>query len=246
MKTILLIIVALPLIGWLGLQIKPKPFAAYAEESVELKTVPVPAGLPSPVERFYRTVYGENIPVIETAVVSGRGFMRLAGLHVPIRFQFVHEVGQNCRHDIDLTFFGFPVMKGYDTYIDNHGFGKTPGGVEQGPGFDQGSNISLWVEALHWFPAILVTDPRVHWKPVDDLTALLIVPFGAKEEVIVVRFDPETHLLKYAEAMKYKSAVGKKVLWINSIWTDEGKPWIRLAVEDQLFNVDVHDHIRGD
>ena len=46
--------------------------------------------------------------------------------------------------------------------------------------------------------------------------------------------------------MKYKSAAGKEVLWINSIWSDEGKPWVRLGVENLLFNVDVYDYVRGD
>jgi hypothetical protein len=137
-------------------------------------------------------------------------------------------------------------MNGYDTYLNGHGFGRTPGGVERGQGFDQGSNVSLWAEALNWFPAVLVTDPRVHWEPVDDLTALLVVPFGETEEVLVVRFDPETNLIQYIEAMKYKSAAGKKVLWINSIWSDEGQPWVRLDVEDTLLNVDVHEYIHAD
>lgn len=248
MKTLLIVvsvIAALSLVGWLGLQIRPRPFPPYAERSADLKTTALPPGLPAPVERFYRALYGEEIPVIETVVVSGRGAMRLGALRVPIRFRFTHEAGRNFRHDIDLTFFGVPVLHGYDTYIDGHGFGKTPGGMEQGPGFDQGSNVSLWAEALTWFPAVLLTDPRVRWEPLDDRTALLIVPFGEQEEVLVVRFDPESGLIQYVEAMKYKSAAGKPVLWINSIWSDEGRPWVRLDVEDTLFNVDVHNYIRA-
>ena len=241
---LLSIMTATLLVGWIGLQIQPKSFPPYSEKSPTPKTITLPAGLPAPVERFYKTVYGENIPVIDTAVVSGRGYMRLAGLRVPIRFRFTHEAGYSYRHDIDLTIFGVPVMKGYDTYLDGHGFVQTPGGAEEGPGIDQGSNVSLWAEALYWFPAVLVTDTRVQWKPVDNFTALLVVPFGEKEEVIVVRFDEETNLVQYVEAMKYKSAAGKQVLWINSIWSDEGKPWVWLDVEDKLFNVDVHEYIR--
>lgn len=247
MKTLLIvlcILIGIVVIGWLGLQIKPKPFPAYAEKASQPKTIPLPSGLPAPVERFYRTVYGENIPIIETAVVSGRGSMRLGVVNVPIRFRFTHETGQSYRHDIDLTFFGFPIMKGYDSYIDGHGIGITPGGIEEGEGFDQGSNVSLWAEALNWFPAVLLTDPRVTWQEVDDQTALLTVPFQGKQEVMVVRFDPETSLVQHIEVMKYKSAVGKKVLWVNGTWADEGSPWIRLDVENTLLNIDVHEYIR--
>jgi hypothetical protein len=75
MKTILIILgilAALLFLGWLGLQVKPKSFEPYAEELPELKTVPLAKGLPAPVERFYKTVYGEQVPVIETAVIKSR------------------------------------------------------------------------------------------------------------------------------------------------------------------------------
>ena len=61
---IICILIALILLGWLGFQIKPKSFEPYPENTPELKTVQLPAGLPAPVERFYKTVYGEDIPVV--------------------------------------------------------------------------------------------------------------------------------------------------------------------------------------
>lgn len=89
--------------GWIGLQVKPAPFPRLAQNQPPLRTVPLPGDLPAPVKRFYVVTYGERIPVVDTAVISGRGRMRLFGLHVPIRFRFTHEVGQNFRHDIELT-----------------------------------------------------------------------------------------------------------------------------------------------
>jgi hypothetical protein len=50
-------------------------------------------------------------------------------------------------------------------------------------------------------------------------------------------------LVKYVEAMKYRSATHEKMLWINGTWFDEGRPWIHLDVENSLFNVDVHDYM---
>lgn len=75
MKTILIIagvLAALFVVGWLGLQITPAPFSLHPERTPALETVPLPEGLPAPVERFYKTVYGDEIPVIETAVIQGR------------------------------------------------------------------------------------------------------------------------------------------------------------------------------
>lgn len=65
---ILLIVVGLPivlvLLGWLGLQIEPAPFAAFPQQPPGLKTIALPEGLPAPVERFYRQIFGDNVPVI--------------------------------------------------------------------------------------------------------------------------------------------------------------------------------------
>jgi hypothetical protein len=241
--TISTIVIVLLVVGWIGLQVKPQPFPQYAETNSEIKTTSLPSGLPAPVERFYRKQYGSEIPVIETAVISGRGTMRLFNVNIPIRFRFSHEVGLNYRHYVDLAIFGFPLIKSYETFRDGKGWARTPGGIDQGEGMDQGSNVSLWAEALNWFPAVLLTDDRVQWKPVDDNTALLIVPATTGQEVFVVRFDPERGSAKYVEAIKYKSAIGKKMLWINGTWFEDGRSWIQLNVEDSLFNVDVHDYI---
>ena len=73
MKVILIITCVLALLfllSWLGLQIKPASFPAYPEQSQAMETVPLPKGLPVPVERYYRLVYGERVPVIKTVVIS--------------------------------------------------------------------------------------------------------------------------------------------------------------------------------
>lgn len=230
---------------WIGLGIKPGPFPEFCSEQPVHDSVSLPAGLPAPVERFYSLTYGDKVPLIRTAVISGRGTMRLFGLPIPIRFRFAHEAGQSFRHEIILTFFGLPIMRGDETFIDGRGWGKTPGGVDEGPGMDQGSNVSLWAEALNWFPAVLVTDPRVRWQSINATTALLRVPHGPAEEVFVVRFDGDSGKVQYFEAMKYKGATGRKTLWINGVWSDERRPWIRLDVEEVRLNTNVRSYIRS-
>lgn len=106
MKTILIIfsvLVILLLLGWLGLQVKPRPFAPFPQEAPALKTVPLPAGLPVPVERFYKTVYGDQVPVVETAVIKGRAVISPFGVKFPARFIFVHNAGRDYRHYIEAT-----------------------------------------------------------------------------------------------------------------------------------------------
>ena len=114
MKIILIsfaILALLIFLGWLGLQIKPAPFSPYPEKTPPLKTIPIPAGLPAPVERFYKTVYGNEIPLIETTVIKGRAVIAPFGVKMPSRFLFVHEAGKGYRHYIESTWFGMPIMK---------------------------------------------------------------------------------------------------------------------------------------
>jgi hypothetical protein len=69
---ILVGLIVLVVILWIGLKIKPGPFAPLPVQGSELNTMTLPEDLPPPVERFYRTVFGDRVPVIGSAVISGR------------------------------------------------------------------------------------------------------------------------------------------------------------------------------
>jgi len=231
---------ALAGLAWVGLRVKPAPFPAVGQYPVPEETLPMPAGLPAPVERFYRVTYGELVPVINTAVITGRGTMRLFGLTFPTRFRFTHDARRGYRHYFELTFFGLPVMRANEYYVDGKERMELPTGVqENNPKLDQGGNLGMWAEILRWLPAALLTSPRVRWEPVDADTALLVVPFGAEEERFVVRFDPISGEVSCWEVMRYKNGTGEKTLWVNGAWFDEGSPWAVFDSEEVAYNVDV-------
>lgn len=259
------IVLALGLLGWLGLQIQPQPFPTYPEQTPQLSTMPIPAGLPAPVERFYRTVYGKEVPVVETAVIQGRGSMKpVMNIRIPARFVFVHNAGKDYRHYFEATLFGIPLMKVDEGYIDGESFFESPMGTYYDePNANQGANLALWAEAV-WFPSVWVTDERARWEPVDDHSALLYVPYEESEENFLVRFNSETGLIDMMEAMRYRDVgEGKpKILWIASneahqqvegmtissvgsaTWLDQGKPWATFKMEELFYNVDVSTYIR--
>ena len=258
------ILFGLVLIGWLGLQIKPRPFPSYPAQRSTLETVDLPANLPDPVEQFYVTVYGDKIPIIQSAVITGRARMRLFGITFPARFRFTHIAGQDYRHYIETTIFGIPIMKVNEHYLDGKSRLELPFGVtENEPKVNQGANLALWAEAI-WFPSVFITDPQVRWLPIDEESALLVVPFGEKEECFIVHFDPDTGLLHTIESMRYKDAASEdKTLWLNEAlewkaingdtlpgtgtvtWFDEGSPWAVFTVEEISYNMDLSEYIEA-
>ena len=250
---------------WVGLRVKPASFPPYGAVSTDRGSVPLPPGLPAPVERFYRTVYGDEVPVLESVVLSGRATIRpFLNLPLPARFVFVHDAGHSYRHYFEATLFGVPLLRVDEGYIDGKSFFESPMGSNyDDANTNQGANLALWAEGA-LFPAILVTDPRVRWAPVDDRTALLYVPFEEDEEAFVVRFNPESGLIDIMEAMRYRDpGEGKpKILWItrnergptlpgsvvpavgSATWLDQGRPWAVFTVEEAVYNADVSEYIR--
>jgi hypothetical protein len=259
------ILATLILLGWIGLNVQPKSFVLPMLQKSDPKTVPLPGGLPAPVERFYRTVYGDQIPVIETAVFVGRGRIRPFGVWLPARFVFVHEAGKNYRHYIEATFFGVPFLKVNEGYLNGESFFESPMGTYYNDAnTNQGASLALWAEA-GWFPSVWLTDSRVRWEAVDENTALLFVPFEDQVENFVVRFNPQTGLIDTMEAMRYREAgEGKsKILWItrnepgdtlpgmkisatgSATWQDQGSPWAFFTIDEALYNADVSGYIRS-
>jgi hypothetical protein len=180
-----------------------------------------------------------------------RGFLRL-----PVTFWSEHRVGHSGLQLLAVTWFGIPVMRGRDIYMDGHGEMVIAGRRAAGPEIDQGENLFVWSE-LVLAPSILVTCPGVRWEPVDDTNARLVVPFGDDEDDIVFSFDPSTALLRRARAMRYKTPGSPKVGWqveyldwrqytngifpsrLTVTWEDEQDPWFVLDVDGVAFNVPV-------
>lgn len=229
-----------------------------------MSSVPLPADLPEPVTRFYRALYGDRVPVVESAVISGRGTMRIGGVTMPVRFRFSHITGDAYRHHIQTTVFGVPLLTVDEWFVDGAARLDLPFGVSEGSRVDQGANLALWAEAV-WMPSAWVTDPRVRWEAVDETSARLLVPFGQATEVFTVTFDADTGLLQRMESMRFKDEFADaRTLWINEVqewgvldghpvplvaavtWGDEGSPWAVLRTEALIRNAELTSYIRHD
>jgi hypothetical protein len=260
------VLAVLVFVGWLGFQVQPAPFPDYPEASASaIATMPLPAGLPAPVDRFYRKVYGETIPVITSAVLTGRARIRPnMPFEMPARYRFTHVAGMDYRHYIEACWFGMPILKVDERYVDGRSLAEIPlVGNDSGPKVEWSANQGMWAESWS-FPALFVTDSRVKWLPLDDDTAILDLPFKETRQQFVVRFDPSTGLPTWTETMRYHGSTSpEKTLWMTNAvaweeldgaltntvgtatWMDDGKPWATFTLEDARFNVDVSAYVRA-
>jgi hypothetical protein len=247
--------------GYAGTLVKPAAFPSYGQHAA-IETTPLPQGLPTPVERFYRQLYGDQVPVIRSAVITGRASMTIGGVTLPARLRFVHEAGKGYRHYFEVTYYGLPIMRVNERYLDGRELMELPFGAFEGPTYDQAGNLGMWAELLAWAPAALLTDPRVRWEAVDATTAWLVVPFEETEDRFLLRFDPDTGMLALSEAMRYQDATPRKTLWLNqgtfgtvsgytlstrgeAIWQDNGRPWAAFSAEEVVYNTDVSAYVRA-
>ena len=241
-----------------GLHVQPAPFAAYTGQPGQVTTISLPKDLPQPVERFYRQTYGENIPVYEAAVLSGRGSIRFMGITFPPRVRFSHLAGQGYRHYMETTFYGFPIMKVNEWFLDGHSRLELPFGVvENDPKVDSAANQGLWGE-MSAYPAVFLTDPRARWEALDEQHARLFVPFGDDEQEFTISFDPKTGAMTRMETLRYRDeklgmlrwwgemsqAKGSPPMLMKVTWEDEGTPWLVVNLKEMVFNPTIDEYIR--
>ena len=258
--------------GWLGLQVKPKPYSPHPEGTRELDAFELPSELPEPVRRHFRATSGERVPRVETAVVWGRGEFNLHGmLGFPMRFKSYHVAGREFRRDLELTWFGMPIFHGYDAYIDGTGSFEFNGlfGLlnvsDSGEKLEQSDNLVMWAEAPFTTPSALVLYPRIRWEPIDGTSARLVFPFLEQEEdSLRVEFDLETGLMTNTYGMRYRDQEetkapfrGEALDWATvhgiqvphenvGTWEDWEEPYIILDLDGVEYNVDVSEKIPPD
>lgn len=246
-------------VGWAGLHVPPANLATSYDAQRELGTVAVPDGLPAPVQRYFAVAFGEQVPRTESVVVTGRARANF-GIWVPLRYRLVHRPGYAFERDMEVTWFGLPVLKAVDRYVDGTGMTGPLGHEATGPAVDQGANMILWAEAP-LMPSLWISDERIRWEAIDDEAARLHFPFRDTMDELIVHFDPASGLVAHITAHRYRDAESGKVPWrvdflswqtvhgvkvparVAVAWEDQGEPWSYWDFEHVFWNVDIANSI---
>jgi len=244
-------------IGWLGTQVPLRSFKTPPHIPALPHVIHQPHDLPAPVARYARTLFGPDVPCIDSALVMGKAHLTFMGITFPARFKFYYEAGQAYYHLIQLGWFGYPILTVHERYQDGEAILALPGNlVQHNANTNAAANLGMWAECI-WVPSIWFTDSRLQWQAIDDTTARLIVPNADDEETFVVRFDPNTNLITSLTTKRFQGTDSKERLaWINRAlaWQTIGstpvpveaeiqwghdKPWAQWHVRHILYNVDV-------
>ena len=247
---------ALAGIAWAGLNVPPANLPLPDQMPDEAGVVAIPTDVPAPVQRYYTVALGDHAPRMDSLAVYGRARANF-GLWMPLRYRLVHAPGQAFERYMEVTWFGLPVLKAVDRYVDGKGMTGPMGREAKGPEIDQGANMILWAEAP-LMPSLWISDERIRWEAIDDTSARLVFPFEEEEDELTVFFDPATGLITRMTALRYRDAESGKIPWhvdfltwqtvegiqvperLAITWEDQGKPWSYWEIDHLFWNVDLN------
>jgi hypothetical protein len=251
-------IMILLIIAGLGFHIGPKSFPPYHDTTPELVTVPLPSDLPAPVERYLNTIMGDQIPVIESAVVWGRGKSKIFHVWMPVRFKGCYIPSQEFYRDMEVTWYRIPIITGHEFYLKEGGVFQTQDIFTMDVTDEKithGQNLIMWSEAV-LIPSVFVTDQNIRWEAINASSACLVVPRGEKEDSLLVRFDPVSGFMTQMSAWRYHDQEEYKSHWcvdysdwktyhdimipgqIAHSWEKENNPWSYMTIDGVEYNVE--------
>ena len=146
------------------------------------------------------------------------------GIKFPARMRFTHIAGHGYRHYMECTFYGIPILKANEYFLEGRGRLELPFGVtENEPTVDSAANQGLWTE-MRSYPSSYLADKRTRWEAVDDQTTRFYVPWQDGEQVFIIRFDPNTGRMLGMETMRHRDAKSGLIRWeANSVLAPDPK-----------------------
>ncbi|HET9978571.1 MAG TPA: DUF6544 family protein [Burkholderiaceae bacterium] len=185
------------------------------------------AGLPAPVQRFFRAALTDGQPMVAAAAIEHRGTFNLAA-EGPARWvPFTSAQRVTMRRPGFVWDARMPMAPGlavhvHDAYIAGEGrlqpavlglvslaalrgTSPEPGGVAHG-------EFLRWFAEAAWYPTALLPSQGVRWSAVDEHAAEASASDGAVSATLRFRFDPATGLIAGVHAAARGRTVGKTVV----------------------------------
>jgi hypothetical protein len=192
------------------------------------------AGLPPPVQRFFRSALTDGQPIVE---IEHRGMFNLAtegaGQWKPFtsaqrvamrRPGFVWDGRVSALpglavhvHDAYVASEGLlhPVVLGLVSLTELRGTSTEAGGVAEG-------EFMRWFAEAAWYPTALLPSQGVRWSAMDEHSAQASASDGGVSVTLLLRFDPASGLIERVRAEARGRTVGKSVVltpW-EGRWSD--------------------------
>ena len=247
-------------VGAAGLGVPaPTPKAPKAATKLAFDT-PDPSW-PDQLLRWLDVAYRGLVPRAETAVFTGSGRIRLGrSPWLPVSFQTSHRLGFDFAAELNATWYGRPVVRAVDGYLNGHGVSAVRGQTTTGAGLNQGAVPFLWSEAI-LIPSTWNLG-GLDFQSVSDTQLSLTIPkdaLVASPLTATVTFDDETGLPNRFEVpwrakdpdgttgagwwVDYegweRTGHGLRPRQISVNWADDPRPWLRLRLTPPALNVSV-------
>ena len=159
------------------------------------------------------------VPRMDTHVMWSRPYMRRGPLPpLPSRMRSVSRVGDSFVNDIEMVWYGRPVLRVVDALVDGHCITKIGPKRVLGGEIDQGANLFLWSEAF-FVPSAFREGSPVAAEQVGADEIQLTVPPGTGHDEATVRFA-DGHPSRFR--LRATSRSGRPKIW----WHVDYSRWL--------------------
>ena len=204
------------------------------------------AALPAPVQRYFRSVLRDGMPMISGARASHHGSFNMGG-EVTRWKPFCSDqlvITRRPGFDWDARIAllpGLPVHV-HDAYVAGEGVLRaallglvTVAGADSTPQLAQGELMRFLAEAA-WYPTALLPSQGVHWTAVDDDHAKATLEDGGNSATLLFRFDPQG-LIDSVHAEARGRTVGKRIIptpWRGRFWNYQLRSGMLVPLEGEV------------
>jgi hypothetical protein len=203
--------------------------------------------LPEPVVRWLRVARPElEVPPRAIYLAGPARFKRGRLPYLPLEVRIWTRLGSARVSELEVRIAGLTLLRGFDAFVDGHGFTRVGSELSAGPTVDQGAFHVLFLESL-LVPS--AWPPGLEWEPVSADAVRVATPFAGGFEEALLAFDPATGLPCSYRTDRFKTG-GQKLPWtaqladwrafgtldypsrIEARWADERQPWLKMRITE--------------